>query len=431
LNYYFIDFTLLTEAGLLQASDYENIVWSDDERRVDYGRQFAYKIPILKKAFARFDKTNKDWIAFLAEGKYKDFALFMTLKSKFSYAPWTAWEEPYKTPQNIPASFYVEYKEEIDFWQFTQYIFLAQWNALRQYAKMKGISIMGDMPLYVSDDSVEVWANPELFMLDENGRLKEVAGVPPDYFSETGQLWGNPLYNWDEMKKDGYKWWTNRLRKALSMYDYVRIDHFRGFDRFYAIPEGMTDAKIGRWYDGPKEALFEDKLDWNIVAEDLGLLDDGVYRLMKNTGFPRMKILQFAFDGNPEHEYKPSNYGENCVVYTGTHDNATFIEYIEDLPAKYRKIFFDDLRKECAKFGIELTRNCKLQAAKAVVQLAYLSKARFVIMPLQDLLLLGRESRINHPGTLGTWNWSWRLKGEHLKKSRAQIIAGLVKKSGR
>lgn len=215
------------------------------------------------------------------------------------------------------------------------------------------------------------------------------------------------------------------------MYDYVRIDHFRGFDRFYAIPEGMTDAKIGRWCDGPKEALFEDKLDWNIVAEDLGLLDDGVYRLMKNTGFPRMKILQFAFDGNPEHEYKPSNYGENCVVYTGTHDNATFIEYIEDLPAKYRKIFFDDLRKECAKFGIELTRNCKLQATKAVVQLAYLSKARFVIMPLQDLLLLGRESRINHPGTLGTWNWSWRLKGEHLKKSRAQIIAGLVKKSGR
>ena len=428
---YLIDITKLIDAGLITHAEADEYSCESGER-VDYEKLFYRRIPLLKLAYKRFDKNDSDFIKFIEKGEFAQFSLFMAIKENNNWLPFSKWPDGLRLRNKETLDqFEKEYKDDILFWQFSQYTFFKQWREIKKYANERGISIMGDMPLYVSDDSVEVWGNPELFMLDENGRLKEVAGVPPDYFSETGQLWGNPLYDWAEMKKDGYQWWTNRLKKALSMYDYVRIDHFRGFDRFYAIPAGMKDAKIGTWYDGPKETLFEDKLDWNIVAEDLGLLDDGVYRLMQNTGFPRMKILQFAFDGDPEHEYKPSNYGENCVVYTGTHDNATFIEYIEDLPKKYRKIFFDDLRKECAKFGIELTRNCKLQATKATVQLAYSSKARFVIMPLQDLLLLGRESRINHPGTLGTWNWSWRLKANLLKKSRAEAVAKLVKKAGR
>ena len=428
---YLIDVTELKKQGLLTEKECEEYSCESGER-VDYEKLFYRRIPLLKIAFSRFDKKDREFLDFVKGGEYAEFSLFMAIKEKHSWRPFIEWEENLKfRKEQAIEEFATQNQEEILFWQFTQYIFFKQWKQLKEYANAQGISIMGDMPLYVSDDSVEVWANPELFLVDKDRSLKEVAGVPPDYFSETGQLWGNPLYNWEVMKQDGYKWWTNRLNKALSMYDYVRIDHFRGFDRFYAIPTGMKDAKIGRWYDGPKEDLFKDKLDWNIVAEDLGLLDEGVYRLMANTGYPRMKILEFAFDGNENHEYKPSNYGENCVVYTGTHDNATFIEYIEDLPPKYRKIFFDDLRQECKKWGIELTRNCKRQATKAVVQLAYRSRANFVIMPLQDLLLTGRESRINHPGTLGTWNWSWRVNKNLLTKSRAKSIAKMVKQSKR
>lgn len=428
---YLIDIEKLIGAGLLTQEEAEEYS-CENGSKVNYEWLFYKRIPLLKLAFKRFNKQEREFLKFVEQGEFSKFSLFMAIKENSGWLPFSKWESGLRLrEQSALKKFEEEHEEDILFWQFTQYIFFAQWHEIKKYANDRGISIMGDMPLYVSDDSVEVWSNPELFMLDENRNLKEVAGVPPDYFSETGQLWGNPLYNWEVMKQDGYKWWTNRLKKALSMYDYVRIDHFRGFDRFYAIPAGMPDAKIGKWYDGPKEELFKDKLDWNIVAEDLGLLDEGVYRLMKNTGYPRMKILQFGFDGNPEHEYKPSNYGENCVVYTGTHDNATFIEYIEDLPKKYKTIFYKDLREECAKFGIELTRNCKRQATKAVVQLAYKSKANFVIMPLQDLLLLGRESRINNPGTLGDWNWSWRLESGALKKSTAQNIAKLVKKAGR
>lgn len=424
---YLIDINYLKQDGLLTQSECEEYDCTNGER-VDYERLFNRRIPLLKIAFSRFNKQNEEFLNFVSKGEYSEFSLFMAIKESQDWRPFIAWEEGLKfREQSAIEQFKQANQNEILFWQFTQYVFFKQWKQIKDYANERGILIMGDMPLYVSDDSVEVWSAPELFLLDKDRSLKEVAGVPPDYFSETGQLWGNPLYNWELMRQDGYKWWTNRLTKALSIYDYVRIDHFRGFDRFYAIPAGMPDAKIGRWCDGPKEELFKDKLDWNIVAEDLGLLDDGVYRLMQNTGYPRMKVLEFAFDGDPDHEYKPSNYGENCVAYTGTHDNATFIEYIEDLPEKYRKIFFDDLRAECKKFGITLTRNCKLQATKAVVQLAYKSKANFVIMPLQDLLLTGRESRINHPGTLGTWNWSWRVKKSQLSESKAKSIAKMVK----
>lgn len=437
---YLIDIDLLIEQGLLteeEAREYCCDLPTEDGTagRVNYGALFYRRIPLLKQAFARFDKNAPAFQAFLATGEYSDFAVFMALKEKHNWQALSAWDDAYRTREEAAMKqFLAENEETILFWQFTQFEFFRQWQILKDYANAHGVEIMGDMPLYVSEDSVEVWAHPELFLLDGDGKPTEVAGVPPDYFSEEGQLWGNPLYNWPKMKEDGYAWWTARLQKALSMYDIVRIDHFRGFDRFYAIPAGSTNAKIGRWYDGPKEALFEDKKDWRIVAEDLGVLDEGVYRLMRNTGYPRMKILEFAFDGNPDHEFKPSNYEENSVVYTGTHDNATFMEYLEGMTPEQLEIFCTDLAGECEKWGVEFTYDPKApandamlhRARKALIQVAYISRAKYVIFPLQDLLGTGAESRMNHPGTLGVWNWSWRFTEDILSDAFAAEIATAV-----
>ena len=438
---YLIDIDILIAQGLLtraEADEYSCDVplWDGTVGRVNYEALFYRRIPLLKLAFARFDKGSPDFQAFLAAGEYADFAAFMALKEMHNWQALSQWEECYRVREAAAMErFCAEKENEILFWQFTQFVFFSQWQELKSYANAKGVEIMGDMPLYVSDDSAEVWAHPELFLLDSEGRPAEVAGVPPDYFSEDGQLWGNPLYNWEKMKQDGYAWWTNRLKKALSMYDIVRIDHFRGFDRFYAVPAGSVNARNGRWYDGPKEALFEDKKDWRIVAEDLGLLDEGVYRLMRNTGYPRMKILEFAFDGNPEHEFKPSNYGENSVVYTGTHDNATFIEHLEGMDDEQREIFYTDLGGECTKWDVAFTYDPKKmedpetmqQARSAVIQVAYASSAKYVILPLQDLLGTGAESRLNCPGTLGTQNWSWRYPEDALTDAFAEEIGKAVK----
>ena len=260
LNYYFIDFDLLQKEGLLEKKEYADVVWSDEERRVDYGRLFAYKTKILRKAFARFDLEDEKWKAFLAEGKYADYALFMSLKVRFNYAPWGEWEAPYRDcDQKAIAEHTLEYAQEILFWQFTQFLFLRQWNALHAYAHKKGISILGDMPIYVAYDSVETWKyRKDLFMLDEKGNASLRAGVPPDAFSEDGQLWGNPVYDWKKMKKNGYRWWKERISYTFSLFDNIRIDHFRAFDRFYAIPAEAETAKEGEWLDGPKFDLLKE-----------------------------------------------------------------------------------------------------------------------------------------------------------------------------
>ena len=442
---YLIDIDTLIGLGLLTAQEAEEYSCGSSagngvSARVDYAALFYRRIPLLKIAFSRFDRETPDFRAFLAIGEYTDFATFMALKEAHGWQALSTWEKEYRTREECAMKEFTAAKEEeILFWQFTQYEFFRQWQVLKDYANVRGIQIMGDMPLYVSEDSVEVWAHPELFLLNGDGAPTEVAGVPPDYFSEDGQLWGNPLYNWEKMKEDGYAWWTARLKKALSMYDIVRIDHFRGFDRFYAVPAGSPNAKYGRWYDGPKEALFEDKKDWKIVAEDLGVMDEGVYRLMRNTGYPRMKILEFAFDGNPDHEFKPSNYGENSVVYTGTHDNATFIEFLEGMNWKQRKIFYKDLASECKKWGVKFSclpwqtnQSATMHhARKAIMQVAYVSRAKYVILPLQDLLGTGAESRLNSPGTLGTWNWSWRYQESALNDTLAEEIHRAVRKGKR
>ncbi len=442
---YLIDIDTLIARGLLTKAEAEEYtcavpLWDGSTGRVNYEALFYRRIPLLKLAFSRFDRNTPAFREFLEAGEYKDFAVFMALKEAHNWQGLAAWEKCYRTRETAAMEKFIAAQEDtILFWQYTQYEFFCQWQSIKEYANARGVQIMGDMPLYVSDDSVEVWAHPELFLLDSEGKPEEVAGVPPDYFSEDGQLWGNPLYNWEKMKEDGYAWWVNRLKKALSIYDIVRIDHFRGFDRFYAVPAGSKNARIGRWYDGPKEELFKDKKDWRIVAEDLGLLDEGVYRLMRNTGYPRMKILEFAFDGDPEHEFKPSNYGENSVVYTGTHDNATFIEHLTELEPRQREIFYTDLAGECEKWDTSFTylpeelddAETMHRARRAVMEIAYQSCARYVIFPLQDMLGTGGESRINCPGTLGTHNWSWRYTENMLTDAFAEEFRAMAEAAGR
>lgn len=429
LNYYFIDFTLLTDEGLLQPSDYADIVWFDDERRVDYGKQFAYKIPVLKKAFARFDCTNQEWCSFLAEGKYKDFALFMTLKKKFSYAPWTAWEEPYRSSENMPSDFYEKNREELEFWQFTQYIFIKQWNALRKYANEKGIYIMGDMPIYLAEDSLENWKyRDELFMLDGEGNLALRAGVPPDAFSEEGQFWGNPIYNWDKMKKDGYAWWTARIENAFAtQFDIIRIDHFRAFDRFYAIPSDAETAKEGEWMDGPKGALFEKFKNASIVAEDLGIIDDGVRALLKETGYPGMKVFEFAFDGDPDNDYLPSNITQkNCVVYTGTHDNETLRSFIENKEKEQRKAFEAVLEDECLQADVPYVTETIDDECHTIIELLFSLDVNTVIIPMHDVLCFGEEARLNEPSTVSGKNWTFRFTEKDFKRRKAAWLKTLT-----
>lgn len=429
LNYYFIDFDILAEEGLLKKEEYENIPWSEDERRVDYGQQFAHKIQVLKKAFLRFDKKDTAWLAFLQQGEYADFALFMALKSKFAYAPWTAWDEPYKNGETETLNaFFEENADELAFWQFTQYIFLKQWSALRAYANERGIQIMGDMPIYLSSDSVEMWKyRRQLFMLDEDGNPALCAGVPPDAFSEDGQLWGNPVYDWAKMKKDGYAWWKQRIEDAFaSQFDIIRIDHFRAFDRFFAIPIDAETAKEGEWLDGPKSALFEEFKGYAIVAEDLGVIDDGVRTLLKETGYPGMKVFEFAFDGNPENEYLPSKYNENCVAYTGTHDNDTLKAFIENMGSGERKAFEKILEEECLLADVAYLTETVEEECKSIIELLFSSKANLVIVPMHDVARFGTEARLNAPSTLSLQNWTFRFLSSDFGRRKAAWLQELV-----
>ncbi|MBR2623492.1 MAG: 4-alpha-glucanotransferase [Clostridia bacterium] len=434
LNHYFIDFDLLQKDGLLAASDYADIVWSEDERRVDYGKQFACKIHVLKKAFARFDRTTADWLTFLKEGKYADYALFMTLKTQFSYAPWTDWPEPYRSCEGKGLETYVsEHKDEVDFWQFTQYIFLKQWNTLRDYAHEKGVSIMGDMPIYVASDSVETWKyRRDLFVLDGEGNLALKAGVPPDAFSEDGQLWGNPIYDWDKMRADGYAWWKERIDYNFRLYDIVRIDHFRAFDRYFAIPIDAETAKSGEWVDGPKGALFATWGPRAIVAEDLGIIDDGVRALLKETGYPGMKVFVFAFDGNPNNDYLPSNITDsNCVAYTGTHDNDTLRTFIESMDEAARKDFETELEKQCLLADVPYITETIEDECKTVIALLMSTKANTVIVPMHDVLCFGEEARLNAPSTVSGNNWTFRFIESDFGRKKAACLKALVEEYGR
>lgn len=426
LNYYFIDLETLKDEGILTDEDYADIVWSEDERRVDYGKLFECKAAVLRKAFARFDKSTPKWQRFLQEKQYEDFALFMTLKAEFSYAPFSEWDEPYKSCNKDGVERYLQaHKEEVEFWQFTQYIFLEQWDKLHAYANEKGIRIMGDMPIYIADDSVECWKyRKELFMLDGEDNIALRAGVPPDAFSEDGQFWGNPVYDWEKMKKNGYAWWKNRIRYALKLFDIVRIDHFRAFDRFFAIPADAENAKEGEWLDGPKSALFTE-FKTGIVAEDLGTIDEGVRTLLEETGYPGMKVFEFAFNGDPENEYLPSNFTENSVAYTGTHDNDTLRSFIESMSKTERKAFEEILEEECLDADVFYVTETIEDECNTIVELLYASKAATVIIPMSDLLCMGEEARMNAPSTVSGKNWTFRFTEKDFKRRKAAWLKEL------
>lgn len=435
LNFYFIDFDLLTADGLLQKNDYKKLDWGDP-RHVDYGKLFEWKTKVLRIAFSRFNKDTGGWKDFLKEEKYRDFAVFMALKGKFAYACWADWAEPFKNAERETIENFAKVNEnEIEFWQFTQYLFLQQWKNLKSYANEQGISIMGDMPIYVAYDSVETWKHgKELFLYESDGKTTLRAGVPPDAFSDDGQLWGNPVYNWEKMEANDYAWWKRRIEYAFTLFDIVRIDHFRGFDRFYTVAEGSDTAKEGEWRQGPGAKLFESFKDRAIVAEDLGIIDDGVREMMRQTGYPGMKVLSFGFDGNPDNEHKASNHTTNVYAYTGTHDNAPIRQMIEELGEENFKNFRLEMEKENERLEITFKSKEKEEVkalCENLIEQLFASPASVALVPMQDVLFLGEESRLNRPSSLSNSNWSYRfVKGDFTAKT-AKNLSLLVKKYNR
>lgn len=410
-NPYFIDLELLVREKLLRKSEIIGSTYKCG--LIDYAKLFTERYKILRLAFSRFDIRQKDFSAFVQEGKFEGYALFQALKEKFGGISFDCWPTEYKFAQKRALKkFRNENSREILFWLFVQFEVFRQWKNLKAYANKRGVYIIGDIPLYPAYDSADVWLNPQLFKLNPDRSLKKVAGVPPDYFSATGQLWGNPVYRWHNHKKDNYEWWTERFRQAFELYDVVRVDHFRGFESYYEIDAGEQTAVRGAWKPGPKKELFEaveKKLGkLNLIAEDLGALNRGVYRLMAETGYPGMKVLQFAFDGERRNPHLPEYTTENSVCYTGTHDNDTLYGFIKGLQGDKLRIFKESLNR-ALKANCEVPAKGTARMADAIIRLAMKSRARIAVVPVQDLLKLDSFARMNVPSKRDG-NWRFRLK---------------------
>ncbi|MBE5841719.1 MAG: 4-alpha-glucanotransferase [Butyrivibrio sp.] len=432
-NPYFIDINALITDGLLTKKQALGCDFGGTEEKIDYEKLYRTRFKLLKTAYDNVDKSpvakeiKKEFEAFKKNPDndwLSDYALFMALKDANNGRAWNTWSEDIKLrKKDALKKAHEKYKEEVDFYSFLQYLFSKQWEALKSYANSKGIEIIGDIPIYVAFDSADTWANPELFLLDKENTPIDVAGCPPDAFSATGQLWGNPLYRWDYHKKTGYKWWLKRISQCYKLYDVVRIDHFRGFDEYYAIPYGNPTAEIGEWRKGPGYDLFDvmkrELGDKKVIAEDLGFLTDTVIGLVKKTGFPGMKILEFAFDSREESDYLPHNYTKNCIVYTGTHDNETARGWFDHLPR-------NDKRFAKEYLGIHYAKD----AVWAMIRAAFASVSDTAIIPMQDYLELGAYARINTPSTLGG-NWTWRMKKDALSKELCQKMYDYARIYGR
>lgn len=426
-NPYFIDLETLTEEGLLTEEECNSYDFGADDRYVDYEKIYLSRFKILKKAFKNADLSNDEaYQQFVKENEYwlEGYALFMAIKDAKGGVSFMEWEDDIRTRKPEAVQAYAEkYAEEVEFYKFLQYEFKKQWNQLKAYANKKNVKIVGDIPIYVSGDSSDVWVNPELFQLDEEGKPVAVAGCPPDAFSATGQLWGNPLYRWDYHAKTGYEWWMQRISHCFELYDILRIDHFRGFDEYYSIPYGDPTAEFGHWEKGPGYDLFKTMKSRlgkkEVIAEDLGFLTPSVIALVKKTGFPGMKVLQFAFDSREESDYLPHNYDKNCVVYTGTHDNATTTGWVDELNRK---------DKALAKKYLNVRRDKDI--CPSLVRTAYASVADLAVIPIQDFLELDNSARINIPSTLGG-NWEWRLLPGELTDELAASMMELAKTYGR
>lgn len=424
-NPYFIDLDKLCEENLLTAEECAAQTWGKSNTQVDYARIFNLREPILRKAFARF-KSHAALKAFRAEHAawIEDYALYMAVKAQMGLRPWTEWDEDIRLRKPAALKAYAaKFKDDVDYHIFAQYLFFKQWSELKAYANGRGVQIIGDIPIYVSPDSADVWADSRLFLLDENKLPIDVAGCPPDYFSADGQLWGNPLYRWDVLKTDGYAWWMKRLEACLALYDVLRIDHFRGFESYYAIPYGSKTARVGEWRKGPgMDFIGEIHKQFglsNIIAEDLGFMTRAVQKLLRDSKFPGMKVLEFAFDAREESDYMPHNYNENCVVYTGTHDNETIRGWL------------DSAKKADVKCALDYLGATKADGNWAFIRAALSSVSRLAVVPMQDYLDLGSAARINIPSTVGGNNWRWRMQKNAASKALAKKIARLTKLYGR
>lgn len=431
LNYYFIDLDILIEEGLLKGDEIDDSLFGVDPHRVNYELLFKNRINVLRTAFSRFDKQCKEFREFVSSGEYNDFAFYMVLKEKNNYRPFYEWNEEEK---NYTDELEEKIKKENDylFYIWTQYEFLRQYKKLKKYANERGLLIMGDMPIYVAYDSVEAYKYPELFLFNEDHTPKMVAGVPPDAFSDLGQLWGNPIYNWDYQRKTNYDWFNKRIYANLNIFDILRIDHFRGFSAYYQIPFGNADAKIGEWKDGPKFDLFKDKTELPIVAENLGVIDQGVIDLMEETGYPGMEVVLFTINNEAKDDSnKPWNAPFNAIAYSGTHDNETVMGTLknqtDESMAIYKKVI-----KECAEYlNIEYKGENLDDLCDTVNRLSLAYPCLGTIISMQDILHLDNSARINHPSVLSNDNWVYRFSKEDFNDKVSSDIRKKVIAAGR
>ena len=423
-NPYFIDFETLKREGLIKKSDYEDIKWQDNDHQVNYSIIYNNCFKVLRQAYKTYKRDiSKRYKTFVEKNSswLDDYALFMALKFKNNGKPWYEWDKKLAMrDSNALKKASEELEKETEFFKFIQYKFFRQWSNLKKYANDKGVEIIGDMPIYVSYDSVEAWVSPELFQFDKHKKPKDVAGCPPDDFAVTGQLWGNPLYDWEYHKKTGYKWWIDRLQFSASIYDIVRIDHFRGFESYYAVPYGDETAENGEWRKGPGAELFKaaekalGKL--NIIAEDLGFITEDVYKMLADVGYPGMKILQFAFGEDSANEHLPHNFtSSNCIAYTGTHDNETLKGWVSSQSS-------DTLKYCMAYLGVKK----KKDIPKNIIKQTWASVAQTAIAQMQDFLNSDASARMNTPSTLGN-NWQIRTSEDDFTDKLAKRILKLNK----
>jgi len=414
-----IDLEDLVQRGLITQKDL-NLDIEFNQNKVEYDKVRKFKNDKLKTAFNNFDITNKNFINFIDTQSWwlNDYAIFMTAKEVYDGKSWTLWDNAIRLhEQQAVQNFCEQYSRRINYYKFSQFIFFEQWSKLKSYANNNGIKIIGDIPIFVSADSADAWANPTIFQFDENNLPTKVAGVPPDYFSKTGQLWGNPLYNWQQLEEQKFSWWVQRFKAAFHQVNIVRVDHFRGFEAYWAVPAGEETAINGDWEKAPGEKLFSTLLEeigeLPIIAEDLGLITKEVKNLRDKFNFPGMKILQFAFDSDLENDYLPHNYKQNCVVYTGTHDNQTTLGWFNSSPAKRKKMIRSYLKKD------------DFYVCQELLRLAWSSKANTAIVPLQDILCLDDRARMNIPGT-AEGNWEWRVEKKMLSADYLEKIKDLT-----
>lgn len=429
-NPFFIDFDMLKDDGLLQKSDYDFLITDKNPRRVDYEKQFEHKFKILKIACDNLKKQNKNEYNEVLENTHisiNDYALFLTIKDFFHGASFDVWPNEFKLcDPNTLNKFSKENKDNIEFYKIVQHLFFKQWFNLKRYANDKGIKIIGDSPIYSAYDSSEVWAHPNNFLLDHEKKPIDVSGCPPDGYSAKGQLWGNPVYNYKYLEEKDFEYFIHKFTHLLNLYDVLRIDHFRGFDAYYAIPYGSTDATNGRWVDAPGKKLFakvkEVLGDVNIIVEDLGFLTESVKELLEETGFPGMKVLEFAFDSRDKSntEYLPHTYTENSTAYLGTHDNDTFMGWIYSI---------DENDRNYAIEYLHLTDPANYY--KEALKVLYESKSNLAVVQFQDLLGTGSTGRMNVPSTLSPMNWSYRLLQYELDDDVKNFLRDLTTNTGR